>query len=230
MNKRLQLISEYIEDGKGIIDVGTDHGYLPIYLAENNYKGNIIASDINHDPLNKAINNAKASGAEQKIRFLLCDGLKDCPKEDIDTIVIAGMGGDMIVKILDAAEWCLSPMYKLIVQPMSKQEILRYWLVYNGFEIMDEELVSENGTIYQILTARFGGITKLNDAELYIGKYSLSKNIKLYREQFEGVFKRFERAVTEIKNGERIPQYRLNLFVEILTQLKEMREKYDFDQ
>ena len=230
MNKRLQLISEYIEDGKGIIDVGTDHGYLPIYLAENNYKGNIIASDINHDPLNKAINNAKASGAEQKIRFLLCDGLKDCPKEDIDTIVIAGMGGDMIVKILDATEWCLSPMYKLILQPMSKQEILRYWLVYNGFEIMDEELASENGTIYQILTARFGGITKLNDAELYIGKFSLSKNIKLYREQFEVVFKRFERAVTEIKNGERIPQYRLELFVEILTQLKEMREKYDFDK
>ena len=230
MNKRLQLISEYIEDGKGIIDVGTDHGYLPIYLAENNYKGNIIASDINHDPLNKAISNAKASGAEQKIRFLLCDGLKDCPKEDIDTIVIAGMGGDMIVKILDATEWCLSPMYKLILQPMSKQEILRYWLVYNGFEIMDEELASENGAIYQILTARFGGITKLNDAELYIGKFSLSKNIKLYREQFEVVFKRFERAVTEIKNGERIPQYRLELFVEILTQLKEMREKYDFDK
>ena len=74
MNKRLQLIAENIDGGKGVIDVGTDHGYLPVYLAENSYTGSIFASDINEDPLNKAIRHAKNTGVDNKINFLLCDG------------------------------------------------------------------------------------------------------------------------------------------------------------
>ena len=227
MNKRLKLISEYIDKGKGIIDVGTDHGYLPIYLAENSYEGKIFASDINADPLNKAISNAADAGVDEKINFLLCDGLKKCPPDEIDTIVIAGMGGDMIVKILDEAEWCLSPDYKLIMQPMSKSEVLRYWLIYNGFEINYELLVHENGTIYQIIVASFGGLTKLNDAELYIGNYEAANDKELYAQQYKAIHKRFSRAVEEMKGGDTIPQYRLKLFEEILVQIKEMGNKYD---
>ena len=170
MNKRLQTIYKYIEDGKGMVDVGTDHGYLPVELALNGYKGNIVASDINEDPLHKAVVNAEAAGVGSRISFLLCDGLSKCPAEKVDTIVIAGMGGDMIVKILDAAEWCLDEGYKLILQPMSKAEVVRYWLVYNGFEIQAEELVDENNTLYQIIVAQFGGYTPLNDAQLFCGK------------------------------------------------------------
>lgn len=229
MNKRLKLISEYIENGKGIVDVGTDHGYLPVFLAENGYDGNIIASDINVDPLSKAVKNAASAGVSDKISFLLCDGLRKCPPDKVDTIVIAGMGGDMILKIIEETEWCMSPKYKLILQPMSKCEILRYWLVYNGFEISNELLVEENGTIYQIMIVKFGGYTALNDAELYTGKYELSENKNLYCKQFNAVFNRFERAISEIKKGELIPEYRLKLFEEILTQLKEMRVKYDIN-
>lgn len=229
MNKRLKLISEYIENGKGIVDVGTDHGYLPVFLAENGYGGNIIASDINADPLSKAVKNAASAGVSDKISFLLCDGLRKCPPDKVDTIVIAGMGGDMILKIIEETEWCMSPKYKLILQPMSKCEILRYWLVYNGFEISNELLVEENGTIYQIMIVRFGGYTALNDAELYTGKYELAENKNLYCKQFNAVFNRFERAISEIKKGELIPEYRLKLFEEILTQLKEMRVKYDIN-
>ena len=100
MNKRLQIISEYISN-KGFVDVGTDHGYLPIHMAENGYKGKIFASDVNADPLNKAIHNANDAGVSDKIDFFLCDGLEKCPRDEIDTIVVAGMGGDMIVKILN---------------------------------------------------------------------------------------------------------------------------------
>lgn len=229
MNKRLKLISEYIENGKGVVDVGTDHGYLPVFLAENGYGGNIIASDINADPLSKAVKNAASAGVSDRISFLLCDGLRKCPPDKVDTIVIAGMGGDMILKIIEETEWCMSPKYKLILQPMSKCEILRYWLAYNGFEISNELLVEENGTIYQIMIVTFGGYTALNDAELYTGKYELSENKNLYCKQFNAVFNRVERAISEIKRGELIPEYRLKLFEEILTQLKEMRVKYDIN-
>ena len=230
MNKRLSLISEYIDDGKGFVDVGTDHGYLPVYFAEKGYNGKIIASDINSDPLNKAIKNAALAGVSDKIDFILCDGLSNCPQDKIDTIVIAGMGGDMIVKILDATEWCLSPEYKLILQPMSKAEVLRYWLIYNGFEIKHELLVDENGTIYQIIVAVFGGYTKLNDAELYIGSFENVKHKELYKENFNLLYRRFDRAVKEMQCGENIPQYRLKLFEEILVQIKEMEDKYDFNK
>ena len=230
MNKRLKLISDYIDNGKGIADVGTDHGYLPIFLAENGYTGNIFASDINEDPINKAIKNAAAAGVSDKINFMLCDGLRMCPRAQIDTIVIAGMGGDMIVKILDETEWCLSPEYKLILQPMSKAEILRYWLVYNGFEIKHELLVDENGTIYQIIVARFGGISKLNDAQLYIGCYEDAQQKELYIKNYSALYRRFDRAVKEIKEGENIPLYRLRLFEDILAQLKEMGVKHGFNK
>lgn len=226
MNKRLKLISEYIENGKGFVDVGTDHGYLPVYMAENGYSGNIIASDINSDPLQKAISNAEKAGMISKIEFFLCDGLSKCPPESVDTIVIAGMGGDVIVKILDAAEWCLSPDYKLILQPMSKPEVVRYWLVYNGFEILKELLVEENDTIYQSIVANYGGYTQLNDAELYIGKKELCNDDGLYIQQFESSKKRFARAVKEMKSGDAIPKERLSLFEDIYKQLKEMEINY----
>lgn len=227
MNKRLLLISEYIDDGKGMVDVGTDHGYLPVYLAKQGYTGNIYASDINADPLNKAIKHAAEAGLEDRIKFSLSDGLSACPPEEIDTIVIAGMGGDMIVKIMDEGYWCLDERYKLILQPMSKAEILRYWLVYNGFEITDERIVDENNTNYEIIVTRFGGMTKLNDAELYIGKHELTPDKELYLSQLKALNKRFERAVKDMKNGEQTPQSRLKLFEEILEQLKEMDKKYD---
>lgn len=229
MNKRLQIISEYISN-KGFVDVGTDHGYLPIHMAENGYKGKIFASDVNADPLNKAIRNAKEAGLSDKIDFFLCDGLEKCPRDEIDTIVVAGMGGDMIVKILDEGYWCMSSDYKLILQPMSKQEILRYWLIYNDFEINHELQLEENGTIYQIIVATFGGNTKLNDAELYIGSYNLALDKQLYIREYKALYNRFFRTVNEIKSGDKIPQYRLKLFEQILAQLTEMGTEHDFDK
>ena len=229
MNKRLQIISEHI-NSKGFVDVGTDHGYLPIHMAESGYQGKIFASDVNEDPLNKAIRNAKDVGVSDKIDFFLCDGLEKCPRDEIDTIVVAGMGGDMIVKILDEGYWCMSPNYKLILQPMSKAEILRYWLVYNEFEIIHELQIEENGTIYQIIVATFGGKTKLNDAELYIGSCSLARNKELYHREYKALYNRFFRTVNEIKSGEKIPEYRLKLFEQILTQLREMGTEYDFNK
>ena len=229
MNKRLQIISEYISN-KGFVDVGTDHGYLPIHMAENGYKGKIFASDVNADPLNKAIRNAKEAGLSDKIDFFLCDGLEKCPRDEIDTIVVAGMGGDMIVKILDEGYWCMSSEYKLILQPMSKQEILRYWLIYNDFEINHELQLEENGTIYQIIVATFGGNTKLNDAELYIGSYNLALDKQLYIREYKALYNRFFRTVNEIKSGDKIPQYRINLFEQILDQLTEMGTEHDFDK
>ena len=169
MNKRLEAIMAHIpQNGRGVIDVGTDHGYLPAALFQRGYTGKLIAADINAEPLSKAKRTAESIGAEDVISLRLCDGLDGCDPSEVDTIVIAGMGGDTICGILDRAEWCMAREYTLILQPMTKCEILRYWLVYNEFEIISEELVRDD-RLYQIITACFGGHQRLNDAELFTG-------------------------------------------------------------
>ena len=103
MNKRLEAIYALIGEGRGLVDVGTDHGYIPTALAQSGYAGNIIASDIKPGPLQAARRSAENAGVADKIDFLLCDGLDGCDPSAIDTIVIAGMGGDTICGILDRA-------------------------------------------------------------------------------------------------------------------------------
>ena len=228
MNKRLMTIADRIPEGIGFIDVGTDHGYLPVYMAQNGYTGNIIASDINAGPLSAAERTAMDAGVYERLEFLLCDGLKLCDYNRVDTIVIAGMGGDMICHILDNAEWCMDSRYKLILQPMTKAEVLRYWLVNNGFSITAENLVSDSGFLYQIIDTRFGGKTELNDAELFVGRYELSCDKELYRKQLDAIFRRIEKAAANMEQSRNVDSsFRLRLYRDILSQLEMIRRSYD---
>lgn len=223
MNRRLEAIASLTRGGRGLIDVGTDHGYLPVWLALSGYAGNLYASDINEGPLAAAKRTAAENGVSERIRFLLCDGLSLCPREEIDTIVIAGMGGDLIVRILDEAEWCLDSRYRLILQPMTKAEVLRYWLVYNGFGIQSETLAEDGGILYQILCASYGGSTKLNDAELFAGKRGLCQNLELYEKQLELLSGRFEKMLAGMATRDSGPRCRL--FHEVQEQLQLLRRQ-----
>lgn len=225
MNKRLEKIAEYIESGSGFIDVGTDHGYLPAHMALNGYSGNIFAADLREGPLSSAKHTAEHYGLTDKIDFILCDGLELCPKDQIDTIVIAGMGGDNICGILDRAEWCMDSKYKLILQPMKKAEILRYWLTNNEFVIENEDLVRDGGVVYQVICARFGGMQRLNDGELYTGKYELVHENPLFNEFLNIQINRFEKTLDGL-NKTGLEQYKakITLCNKILSQLKEMEK------
>lgn len=223
MNKRLELIASILPHGRGFADVGTDHGYLPVYMAQHGYGGKIIASDINEGPLSTAVASARQAGVEDRICFRLCDGLDGCGSEELDTVVIAGMGGDTICGILDRADWVMSRDILLIFQPMTKAEVLRYWLTNNDFAICGEWLIEENGEIYQILSARFGARTPLSDAELFTGKYELAVGNALFPVQLAALIKRFERAAAGMSKAPRM-RGRQKLTAEILNGLYEMRD------
>lgn len=223
MNKRLELIASILPHGRGFADVGTDHGYLPVYMAQHGYSGKIIASDINEGPLSTAVASARQAGVEDRICFRLCDGLDGCGSEELDTVVIAGMGGDTICGILDRADWVMSRDILLILQPMTKAEVLRYWLTNNDFAICGEWLIDENGEIYQILSARFGARTPLSDAELFTGKYELAVGNALFPVQLAALIKRFERAAAGMSKAPRM-RGRQKLTAEILNGLYEMRD------
>lgn len=228
MTKRLSKILELVPNGVGVIDVGTDHAYLPIELAKSAYPGKLIASDINAEPVEKAINNVASAGFAGRIDIRLSDGLNGCMPDEVDTIVIAGMGGDTICGILDMAEWCMDERYTLIFQPMTKAEVLRYWLVNNGFSIKSEHRVMENGNIFQILTAKFGGLCELSDAELFTGQYELRTDT-YFDEELNMLICRFEKAIYGMRGVERKAAL-CGLYTAIAAELKCMREKHGKDK
>ena len=170
MNKRLAQIYRMIpKDGIGIADIGTDHGIIPIWLAENNYSGYIYASDIAEAPLQNALLYAQNHHVSDKIHFSVSDGLDDCPNDLVDCILIAGMGGDNICRILDRADWIVDKNYTFIFQPMTHAEVLRYWLVHNDFRIIKEVAVKEDLHLYQIFSAVPGKSSSLLDIEYLSG-------------------------------------------------------------
>lgn len=224
MNKRLELIYSMISDGRGLIDVGTDHGYLPAALAVNGYSGRLFASDINAMPLEKARETARRCAMVDRITFLLSDGLDACPPEEIDTIVMAGMGGELICTILDRAEWCLDEQYTLILQPMTKAEVLRYWLVNNGFTLLEERLVRDGSFLYQVIKVRFLGNMALSDAELYSGAFTNIQDDPLARQELQALIKRFEGERSGLQSSAVTNTGRLAIVENILIQLSKMEK------
>ena len=226
MNKRINCIVSHVPWGIGLIDVGTDHGYLPVALARKGYPGELIASDINTKPLQAARRSAAEAGLEERIEFMLADGLEGCDPETIDTIVIAGMGGDTICGILDRAEWCMDRRYTLVLQPMTRAEVLRYWLVNNEFEIQSEDLVQDGGTLYSILTARFGSCTRLREAELYTGSFEALKEHQLFPAFLERQIHRVEKKRDGLRSSaEADANGRAAIWDEILSQMEEMKQR-----
>lgn len=177
INKRLRTAASLVRDGAILADVGTDHAYLPIYLLEQGKIEKAILSDINEGPLNKARENVKKYGFEDKAEFFLCDGASALSGLGITDYTICGMGGELIADIIDKAPEIKNEKINLILQPMSKQEVLRRYLFENGFEINNEVYVTDECKHYVCILAHFSGKTQdFSDADVYFGKEKFFKN------------------------------------------------------
>jgi len=150
---RLKTIADLVREGAKVCDVGTDHGYLAIYLLKERNAARVIATDLNEKPLSRAKENIAAAGCEGKIELRLCDGLNGVSNGEIDTAVIAGMGGETIADILTAAPWVKQGKL-LILHPASKAPHLRRWCMENGLGVVDERIVREGHRLYPILVVR----------------------------------------------------------------------------
>lgn len=168
LQPRLQLLAELIPQDSRLADVGTDHGYVPVYLLQRSMIGTAIASDIGAEPLQHAVNTAEEYGVEG-IDFRLCPGLDGIAPTECDTILIAGMGGETIITILENAPWTKGGDHLLILQPMTKVEMLRKWLADNGYNFTDERLVFDKDHLYPIMLVRGGMQPALSEAEQYGG-------------------------------------------------------------
>ena len=156
VSARLQTIADLIPQGNRIADIGTDHAYLPIWLLQNGRVRSALACDVNQGPLEHAKRSCAAYGVTEHIDFRLTDGVKGISPDEVDSIIIAGMGGETIISILQAAPWTASADVQLLLQPMTKAELLRPWLVENGYQILRERLVYENRGYFPVMEVRGG--------------------------------------------------------------------------
>ena len=156
LSPRLQLLANWVQPGVRIADVGTDHAFLPVWLALQGRVSGAIASDLREGPLARGAETAREYGAANLVETRLCGGLDAIRPEEVDTVIIAGMGGETIVHILEKAPWTADGSHTLLLQPMSKVEMLREFLAGNGYEIVREQLVQDRGTVYPVMEIRAG--------------------------------------------------------------------------
>ncbi len=195
LSARLEAIAKLAPSFGGVADVGTDHGYIPVWLAQSGHNGKLFATDINNAPLEHAKQTAIENGQDGKISFHLCDGLAALNESDVATVIIAGMGGENIAEILAAVPWTKGNNCFLILQPMSKSAHLRKWLLENGYKVLSEQLV-DDGTIYEILTAEAGVDAPYSPAELQIGHQQLISSSPLFEIRLNNLIEKSDRAVS----------------------------------
>lgn len=169
LSKRLRAIVNFCDKNKIIADIGTDHGFVPNFLYEEDINRKIIATDISLNSLNKAIEFTELRGNKGKIEHIVCNGLEKIPP--VDQIIIAGMGGILISKILDRDFEKARQAEKLILQPMQQVDYLRKFLYDKGFKILDEKIVFEDNKFFHIIVANYKAIKEeYRDIDLKVSK------------------------------------------------------------
>lgn len=182
LSERLTKVVSMVTDGNRLADVGTDHGYVPIYLYESHRIPGAIAMDIGKGPLERAKLHIAESGLSDVIETRLSDGLGALKAGEADSIVIAGMGGPLMIKILSAHPEVTASAKELILQPQSEISQVRAWLGDQSYEITEEHMVFEEGKYYPMFKAmknpgmrkpdplecKFGCLKKLQEPEILI--------------------------------------------------------------
>lgn len=209
LSSRLKLISEFVPLNSKVMDIGCDHGLLDIYLYQNRIVKKIIASDINFSALNNAIENIKANKLEKEIETRLSDGLENIHAEDeIDTLVIAGMGSNTIVNMLKKDIKKLDKIKTIIIQSNTKLEFLRSEIVKLNYYIADEAIVEDNKKIY-IVIKFIKGRRKYTKKELYFGPILLSTKSLVFQKYTKDNLKRLQCILSSVPKNKILLRYKI---------------------
>lgn len=179
LDDRLSAAAALVPRGARLADIGSDHAYLPIALCLDGHIECALASDINDGPVASAISNIQKNGVCDRVLAIKADGLLGARDFCPDCITVLGMGGELIVSILDEAPWIKKEGMTLVLQPMTHPEILAAYLASSGFETVDEKMVCDGGRsdrIYRIIRAEYTGkIRKIDEIDAIVGRINLCR-------------------------------------------------------
>lgn len=200
LSTRLQLIATMVDECESIVDVGTDHGYIPIYLIKNGICNRAVASDINKGPVDKASKNIQREGLQDRIQCRLGSGLSTVAEKEVDGAIIAGMGGNLIRDIVLEDCDVFKNLKFAILQPVQNAEVLRKFIYENGFVIIDEELCYDENKFYEIIKVKYGNSPReLDEIHYEISPVLLGKRHPLIKEFVEYKRQRYEKILEAIK-------------------------------
>ncbi|MCC0648208.1 class I SAM-dependent methyltransferase [Clostridioides sp. ZZV15-6598] len=212
LTDRLLKIASLVSDGKKIADVGTDHGYIPVYLLKEERVPFAVLADVNKGPLDNARKEVIQNNLLEKVDLRLGSGIEVLEIGEVEEVIIAGMGGILISELLEAKKEVAHSIEKLILQPMQAQEELRRYLLNNGYEILKEVLVREDFRIYEIIVAKYTGKNTIIEDEIQfeVGIKLLENKDSLFYDFIEKKIKTYSAIVNQLegKNGEEIDKKR----------------------
>lgn len=212
LTDRLLKIASLVSEGKRVADIGTDHGYIPVYLLNKGTVPFAILADVNKGPLENARKEVRHNKLSDKTDLRLGSGIEVLNKEEVDEVIIAGMGGILISELLEAKKEVSHSVEKLILQPMQAQEELRKYLLNNGYEILDEVLVKEDFRVYEIIVARYTGKNTVVEDDIYyeVGTKLIENNDLLLKEFIDKKIYKYNSVIEKLegKSGDTIDKKR----------------------
>ncbi len=201
ISKRLCTAASYVRDGAVVADIGTDHAYLPIYLALEKKISRGVASDINEGPISKARENISKYNLDGIIDTCVANGLEGIDKYSPTDIIICGMGGELIVQILESSEYIKRQGIRLILQPMTTIKELREYL-QDGYSIVFENVVFEDNKLYQIICVEYDGIKReYTDIQLELGIKNIENGGEKLKMLIDASVKKKEKKLNGLKHG-----------------------------
>lgn len=227
LSQRLSSVASMVTAGNCLTDVGTDHGYVPIYLYERNVIPRAIAMDVNKGPLERAALHIAESGMKDVIETRLSDGLTALRPKEADSIVIAGMGGPLMIRILSAYPEVTASAKELILQPQSEIAEVRIWLYEQGYEIVEEHMVYEEGKYYPMFKAvKNPEAKKLSYLEYKFGRLEVLKEKEVLKDFIlrelsnkQNILQKLEEEQTEKSKG------RAEEMKQLIKELEEMQHE-----
>ncbi len=221
LTPRLKAVASQVPERARLADVGTDHGYLPVWLLLNGRISKAVASDLRERPLDTAKENARSYGLTERMDFRLCDGLSAIEPDEVDAVTIAGMGGETIAAILEAAPWTREGK-TLVLQPMTSFPELRLWLQQHQYSIERETIAREGDRLYTVWTVRGGEMPPLTPAELWAGRQS---DDPLRGEYLDYILSKVTRALEGHRAAQKPDEAAIAKLEEVAAGLRNMKEE-----
>lgn len=230
LSVRLETVAKYVPFGARVADIGSDHAYLPSYLAKNGRISFGIAGEVAKGPFQSAEKNVMAEGLSDIISVRMGDGLEVIQPGDADCITIAGMGGSLIADILDKGKEKLATVRRLVLQPNINAIAIRQWLIDNEWELISEEIIEEDNKIYEILAAEKGDALKPYrdvpfETGILVGPFLLqrkeapfTKKWLLEKKNWKRIYEQLESAAPSAETEEKKQEVvkKINLIEEVL--------------
>ncbi|PRR77226.1 tRNA (adenine(22)-N(1))-methyltransferase [Clostridium liquoris] len=220
---RLRTIADMVSKCNCCADIGTDHGYIPIYLVKNRICNRAIASDINKGPIEKAKKNIELEGLEKYIECRIGGGLTTIKPNEANSAIIAGMGGNLIRDIIEESKEVFKSLDYIIAQPVQNPEILREYIYTEGYEILQENLCIDENKYYEIMKIRYNNKIQMVDSIFYeISKYMLENKHPLIEGLIIRKIDKYEKICHSINEDTELANNRKREVKDKIYRLKEL--------